>query len=156
LPLTYIIYRRCIEHSIHLMACHFVTALKVPGIGRTRAKIHASSPAQQDLNEFDESFDVDISMEVEASSNDAEAMHAALNTTFEAGDIVGKLMAFIAQLRACSEDVREYLSQIAISLGCPSWEIKLWVCTRWGSLSDCFRTVLAIQKVCSTLLFHDV
>jgi hypothetical protein len=129
------------------MACHFVTALNVPGIGRTKAKIHAPSSAQQELDEFEENFDVDISLEVEALPDDAEAMHAAFDITFEAGDVVGKLMAFIAQLRSCSDDVREYLMQIATSLGCPSWEIKLWVRTRWGSLSDCFRTVLAIQKV---------
>jgi hypothetical protein len=157
LLLTYIIYCRCIEHSIHLMACHFVTALNVPGIGRTKKKIHAPGSAQQDLaDEFEESFDVDISIDVEALPNDAEAMHAAFDISFEPGDVVGKLLAFIAQVRACSDDVREYLLQIATSLGCPSWEIKLWVRTRWGSLSDCFRTVLAIQKVCNILLFHEL
>ena len=156
LPLTYIIYHRCIEHSIHLMACHFVTALDVPGIGRTKKKIHAPNSAQQELNEFEEGFDVDISMEVEALPDDAEAMHAAFDTSFETDDIVGKLLAFIAQLRACGDDVREYLLQIAMSLGCPPWEIKLWVHTRWGSLGDCFRTVLAIQKVCSILLFDEL
>jgi hypothetical protein len=136
LLLTYIIYCRCIEHSIHLMACHFVTALNVPGIGRTKKKIHAPGSAQQDLaDEFEESFDVDISIDVEALPDDAEAMHAAFDISFEPGDIVGKLLAFIAQVRACSDDVREYLLQIATSLGCPSWEIKLWVRTRWGSLS---------------------
>jgi hypothetical protein len=138
------------------MACHFVTALNVPGVGRTKAKVHApgSESAEQELNEFEESFDVDISMEIEAFPDDAEATHTALDTTFEPGDVVGKLMAFIAQLRACTNDVQEYLMQIATTLGCPKWEIKLWVRTRWGSLSDCFRTVLAIQKVCSILSFH--
>jgi hypothetical protein len=95
-------------------------------------------------------------MEVEALPNDVEAMHAAFDVSFKAEDVVGKLLAFIAQLRACSDDMWEYLLQIAMSLGCPSWEIKLWVCTHWGSLSDCFHTVLAIQKVCSILLFHRI
>jgi hypothetical protein len=118
-----------------------------------KAKIHASSSAlQQELNEFEESLNVDISMEVEASPDDAEAMLVVFDNTFEAGDVVGKLMAFIAQLRACSDDVREYLSQLATSLGCLPWEIKLWVRTRWGSLSDCFRTVLGIQKVCNIMI----
>ena len=149
------IYDRCIEHSIHLMACHFVTALNVPGLGRTKAKLHASSSGQQEIgDEFDESFDVDTSTEIEASADDAEAMHAAFDITFEAGDVVGKLMAFIAQLRSCSDDTREYLMRIASSLDCPPWGIKLWVHTRWGSLSDCFHTVLAIQKVCCVLLFY--
>jgi hypothetical protein len=91
------------------MACHFVTALDVPGIGRTKTKIHAPSSVQEDLDEFEESFDVDISMDVEALPNDVDAMHAAFDITFKAGDVVGKLMAFIAQLRACSDDTREYL-----------------------------------------------
>src|SRR5258708_33519463 len=105
------IYCRCIEHSIHLMACHFVTVLNVPGIGRMKKKIHApgSESAQQDLNEFEESFDVDISMEVEALPDDMEAMHVAFDISFKPGDVVRKLMAFIAQLRACSDDVWEYL-----------------------------------------------
>ncbi|KAN0105155.1 hypothetical protein V8E52_011317 [Russula decolorans] len=119
------------------MACHFVTALNVPGIGRTKKKIHAPGSAQQDLaDEFEESFDVDISIDVEALPNDAEAMHAAFDISFEPGDVVGKLLAFIAQVRACSDDVREYLLQIATSLGCPSWEIKLWGIDCFCHLAD--------------------
>ncbi|KAM6491480.1 hypothetical protein JOM56_013049 [Amanita muscaria] len=137
---------RCIEHTVHLMACHFVTALNVPGLGRIKQKIHASRSGGQDQDEFDESFDVDTSMEVEASSEDADAMCAALDVEFDAGDVVGKLMAFIAQIRSCGEDTREYLAQLANAQGCPQWEIKLWIRTHWGSLSDCFRTALALQK----------
>lgn len=59
-------------------------------------------------------------MEVEALPNDVEAMHAAFDVSFKAEDVVGKLLAFIAQLRACSHDMWEYLLQIAMSLGCPS------------------------------------
>jgi hypothetical protein len=134
------------------MACHFITALNVPGLGRTKARLRASSSAQEELGEFDESLNIDISMEIEASADDVDTMRTAYDVTFEAGDVVGKLMAFIAQIRSCSYDTREYLMQIAVSLGCPSWEIKLWVRTRWGSLSDCFRTVLAIQKVCQYII----
>ena len=85
-----------------------------------KAKLHALSSAQQEVDEFDESFDVDTSMDIEASANDVEAMHAAFDVKFEAGDVVGKLMAFIAQLCSCSEDTQEYLMQIVILLDCPS------------------------------------
>jgi hypothetical protein len=84
------------------MVCHFVTALNIPGIGRTKVKIHASSSAasvQQEPDKFEKSFDIDISTEIEASPNDADTMLAAFDDTFEVGDIVGKLMAFIAQLQ---------------------------------------------------------
>ena len=153
---SYTVYERCIKHSIHLMVCHFMTALNVPGLGRTKAKLHASSSGQQVVDEFDKGLDIDTSMEIEASADDAEAMHAAFDITFEAGNVVGKLMAFIAQLRSCGDDTRDYLKRIATSLGCLSWEIKLWICTCWGSLSDCFRTVLAIQKVCRASFFYDL
>jgi len=65
-------------------------------------------------------------------------------------------MAFIVQLRLCGEDTHDYLKQLAAAQGCPSWDIKLWVHTRWSSLSDCFHVVLALQKVCHqqiTLVF---
>ena len=42
-------------------------------------------------------------MEVKASGDDEDATREASITEFNAGDIVGKLMAFIAQLHSCSE-----------------------------------------------------
>lgn len=90
-------------------------------------------------------------MEVEASEDDLDAIHEASVTHFDAGDVVGKLMALVSQLRLCGEDTRNYLKYLSLSNGAPDWEIKLWVRTRWGSLSDCFRTVLAVRKVSSSL-----
>jgi len=133
------------------MAAHFVAALDIPALQKTKQKIHTPSH-----NKYDEKFDVETSMEVEASSEDVAALRAAMVTDFTAGDVVGKLMAFIAQLRLCGENTCDYLKQLAAAQGCPSWDIKLWVHTRWGSLNDCFRIVLALQKVCRqqiTLVF---
>lgn len=73
--------------------------------------------------------------------------------TFDAGDVTGKLMAFIAQLHCSNEGTWEYLAQICTSLSCTSLEIKLRVRSRWGSLSNCFETVLVLQKVNITYLF---
>ena len=50
-------------------------------------------------------------------------------TEFAAGDVIGKLMAFIAQLQQCSEGTRKYLEHLAVSYGCPPLEIKIWVRT---------------------------
>jgi hypothetical protein len=159
---------RCIEHTIHIMASHFVKKLNIRGVHSTNHKLSSRSvtcpaaPAEvedhstNDLNEevgdagdeFDEEFDVETCMEVEATADEVDAILAASATDFVAGDIIGKLMAFIAQIRSCSEATREYLHDLCISNGCSSWEIKLWVRTRWGSLSDCFRVVLSIKLVC--------
>jgi hypothetical protein len=98
----------------------------------------------KDLEDEEDNLDVDMNMEVEASRDDEDAMREASMTDFDAGDVIGKLMAFIAQLRSCSEGVQTYLMEISVSNGCVPWHIKLWIQTHWGSLSDCFRTVLAI------------
>ena len=150
------------EHTIHLMACHFVKGLGVPALGVSKARIHGivreagnseggeesgEGDKSGELDEYDEEFDVETSMEVEPSTEDVDAIHTLSVTDFVPGDIVGKLMAFISQLWLCSEDVREYLKQLSVSMGCPSWDIKLCVRTHWKSLSDCFCVVLAQQKV---------
>ncbi|KAF8622966.1 hypothetical protein AX15_006605, partial [Amanita polypyramis BW_CC] len=152
----------CIKHTIHLMASHFVGALDVPGLARTKRKVHSQrQPAldeelseglaadndndDKDDDEHDD-FDVETCTEVEATVDDAEAILAASNASFEPGDIVGKLLALIAQLRSSGQDTCNYFAQLATALGCPKWEPMLWVHTQWGSLSNCFTTALALQK----------
>ena len=95
----------------------------------------------------DEDFDIDTCMDVEASDMNVEVIQSLSITYFDAGDVIGKIMAFIAQICACGEDTCDYLQHLAILHGCPQWEIKLWVCTHWGSLSDCFFVVLVQCKV---------
>ena len=132
-----------------------MSALNISSLWKSRKNIHGDNIDEdmgiddhQDL-ENEEDFDIDTNMEVEASGDDEDAIWEASITEFNAGDIVGKLMAFIAQLCSCSKGVQDYLTNLSISNGCVVWHIKLWVWTRWGSLSDCFWTVLAIQKVFS-------
>ena len=128
------------------MASHFVSALNISSLRNSRKNIHgiaddidgdAGIDDREDL-EDEEDFNVDTNMEVEASGDDDDAIREASITDFDAGDVVGKLMAFIAQLRSCSEGAQDYLIELATSNGCVAWHIKLWVRTRWGSLSDCF------------------
>ena len=122
------------------MASHFIRALHIPGLMKAKQDLH--SPPTHD----DDPLDIDISLTAEASEDDIDAIHEASITDFDAGNTIGKLMAFIAQLRLCSEGTREFLKDLCVSGGGPAWEIKLWVRTRWGSLSDCFQTVLAKRK----------
>ena len=100
------------------MATHFIKALGIPSLSKTKNQIDA-----------EDDFDVDVSMDIEASTDDAEAIQMSTITEFAAGDVVGKLMAFIAQLRQCSEGTRKYLEHLAVSYGCPPLEIKIWVHT---------------------------
>jgi hypothetical protein len=139
---------RCVEHIIHLTAHHFVNGVGIPSSHAIKQKIHTGAANDfYGIDEFDENFDVDLSTEIEASAEDVDAMLDAAITDFAVGDVVGKLMAFVAQLRLSSEDTRDFLLQLCAKNNCPTWEIRLWVRTRWGSLSDCFCIVLAQQKV---------
>jgi hypothetical protein len=107
---------------MHLMACHFVKALKIAPLARVKQQLHAkgNDDETEGTNEEDEEagddedeLDVDTSMEVEASADDVEALREASLTDFEPGDVVGKLMAFVSQLRSCGEDTRDYLKKLA-------------------------------------------
>ena len=132
------------------MASHFIKALGVPLLHTSKAQIHCNPNDKNSENkELDENFDVNTCMEAELSVNNIDSIEALMMTDFNAGDVVGKLMAFLSQLWACGEDVCDFLKCISVSMSCPSWDIKLWICTCWGSLSDCFHVVLIQQKVCA-------
>ena len=51
-----------------------------------------------DLYDNEDEFDIEVNMEIEATPDDVEAMLGTTITDFEAGDVVGKLMAFVNQL----------------------------------------------------------
>ena len=146
---------------MHLMACHFIKALNIAPLARVKQQLHGKGKAAEgeeadeeaEASASDDELDVDTNMEVEASADDSDALREASETDFEPGDIVGKMMAFIAQLRSSGEDTRDYLKRLGDMQGCPRLEIKLWIWTRWGSLSDCFHVTLTLQKVLSTVFF---
>jgi hypothetical protein len=105
---------------MHCAAFHFIKALGVPSrVTRTGKRKCSGDGAEDDEGKNDEGKkdkgknekgkkDVDITMDVDASADDAESM--ALVVDFEPGDTVGKLLAFVNQVRMSSEGVREYLA----------------------------------------------
>jgi hypothetical protein len=143
------------------MPTHFIKALGISSRSQTMQKtkkntlhensVDADSDRDEELNdsneEYDEDLDIDIRMEVEAFPDEAEALLASASTDYDAGDVVGKLMAFINQVRMSSEVTREYLKELCVSNSLPPLELKLWCRTRWGSLSDCLRVVLEVRDV---------
>jgi hypothetical protein len=140
------------------MACHFIKALNIAPLARVKQQLHGKgketveeADEEAEASDEDDEFDIDTDIRVEASADDADALREASETDFEPGDIVGKMMACIAQLRSCGENTRDYLKKLGDMQGCPQLEIKLWIRSRWGSLSDCFRVTLTLQKVQTTL-----
>ena len=137
---------------IHIMAAHFIKKLNIQSLQSTKhTLLHNNSVTLQSRDNLDEEygkdFDVETSMEAEASPAKADTILDAYSTDFVAGNAVGKLMAFISQIRASCGVTQDYLHELCHSNNCPAWEIKLWICTCWGSLSDCFSVVLGVQWV---------
>jgi hypothetical protein len=96
----------------------------------------------------DDDPDINVSMDIDASADNAEAMMDTMIINFDAGDMLGKLLAFINQVHMLSEGVRQYLTEMCVMHHIKPIELCLWVYTCWGSLSDCLKSALQIQKVC--------
>jgi len=91
-----------------------------------------------DVDQYDheDEFDIEVNMEIEATPDDVEAMLGMTITDFQAGDAVGKLMAFVNQLQASSESTWDFLKHLCCTNDCKPWELTHWVRSHWGSLSD--------------------
>ena len=134
---------------MHRAAYHFIKTLHIPSF--TKAKRNLQAGAEEE-NE-DDSDDIDMSTEIEASSDDAAAMASTTMTNFEPGDVLGKLLAFVNQVRMSSEGVRVYLEHLCAVNQLDPIKLCLWIRTRWGSMSHCLESTLAIQKVSS---YYDI
>ncbi|KAM6489863.1 Ribonuclease H-like domain containing protein [Amanita muscaria] len=150
----------CINHAINLAAAWFIKGLGIPSAAKVKHAIHGKQyeaadstddgdDGQEESDEddvADEEFDVDVNPDLEANADDEDAMLGTTITDFEPGDVVGKVMAFVNQVRASSEPTRDFLKQLCLTNGCKPCDLKLWVKTRWGSLSDCFEVALGMRR----------
>ena len=147
---------RCIDHSMHHAAFHFIKALGVPSqvIGKCKRSwkgaeddTNNDDAEEDDVEKDDEEdeADIDISMDIDASADDVEAMAGTLVVNFEPGDTVGKLLAFVNQVWVSSEDVHKYLAHSCRMHNIKPIELRLWVCSCWGSLSDCLSATLEVS-----------
>ena len=138
---------------MHCAAFHFIKALGIPSqvTGKHKCSQKDVEGADGDDNkeeeDEDEDTDIDTSMDADASADNVEAMAEILVVDFKPGDTLGKLLAFINQLRMSSEDARKYLAHSCRMHNIKEIELRLWVCLRWGSLTHCLTATLKVQKV---------
>jgi hypothetical protein len=140
---------------MHRAAYHFVHALGVPSMTKIKRKVSQREGEVENTGEPDDNgnddndeADIDVSLAIEADADDPEAMAAITTVDYDPGDTLGKLMAFVNQLRMSSEVTREYLFRTCIMQNVKPIELLLWIRTRWGSLTHCLESTLSIQKVC--------
>ena len=73
--------------------------------------------------------DIDISTEIDVSADDVAAMASTTAVNFGPGDVLGKLLAFVNQVRMSSEGVRAYLDHVCAVNQLKSIKLRLWVRT---------------------------
>ena len=144
---------------MHHAAYHFIKALSISSLTSTKSKLRTAEKDQDgpsngdgDESEMLDDDDVDVSLEIEAAADDVEAMASTTLVSFDPGDVFGKLLAFINQVRMSSEGVWDYLKHACIVHQLKPMQLRLWVRMRWGSMSNCLESTLAIQKVC--VIYH--
>ena len=126
---------------MHCAAYHFIKTLHIPSVMKTNGTLQAVA---EDLGDGDD-LDIDISTEIDASADDVAVMASTTTTDFEPGDVLGKLLVFVNQVRMSSEGVCAYLEHVCAVNQLKPIKLCLWVRTRWGSMSHCLES--AIQKV---------
>jgi hypothetical protein len=139
---------------MHRAAYHFIKALGIPSLTKTKKSLQGGASTQDDAledegvdEESDDEADIDVSTAIEASADDAEAMAATTIVDFDPGDTLGKILALVNQIRMSSDGVRDYLAHSCVMQKIKPIELLLWVRSRWGSLSHCLESTLQVQKV---------
>ena len=127
---------------MHRAAYHFIKAFGIPSSMNSKQKL-----TQKTSDDSDDDGDIDVSMDIDASADDTDAMMGTSITSYDPGDTLGKLLALVNQVQMSSEGVREYLARACVLQDINPIELRLWVRSRWGSLSHCLESTLEVQKV---------
>src|SRR6266498_5656264 len=68
-------YKRCIDHSMHRAAYHFLNALHIPSLMKMKCALRAGEESENGEEEEEEDDnDVDVSTDIEALADDVVAM----------------------------------------------------------------------------------
>jgi hypothetical protein len=138
------------EHAIHLAARHFIEGINPTPIAVLR---HRKTLRQKQLGTAILSDDEDYVFEDKNMQvNDEETIEDLDDeqigaVDFEPGDVVGKALGFVTQVRK-SSDARAYLRSLCEKEdGVPAIELATWVRTRWASLYHFFGVMLQLRPV---------
>lgn len=90
----------------------------------TKKKVHSSDNSSdkndsddEEVNveeEYDEWLDVDMNMDVDANPQETGEVLSLQVVDFDPGNAIGKLLAFINQLRGCSESAHTYFEELCV------------------------------------------
>ncbi|KAK7034322.1 HAT family dimerization domain-containing protein [Favolaschia claudopus] len=124
---------RCMEHSVHLAAKHFITRVSpisakavVAKAKKLRKELKAANPDLDD-DEIDALLAAEDEEENEESDEDNEGEVA------KPKDALGKALALVKQVRA-SPQAQAFFKKMCAESGTPVLQLLGWIRTRWASM----------------------
>ncbi|KAF5340518.1 hypothetical protein D9758_015834 [Tetrapyrgos nigripes] len=111
---------QCMEHCVHLAAGAFTKGITPT----STSNIAVPDPEQPEDNKNEDLDEIN---------------------EFAPGDVVGKVLALIRQIRA-SPQACAYFRKCCISTNNRPLELRLWIRTRWASLHDALDRVIVLEK----------
>ena len=130
---------RCMEHAIHCASRAFVTKVGPTPITSVKSTL-SSNAATDDTNEDD---DVLNTIEEQAVTVDT-ADDLVSTEEFDPTDLLGKILAFINQVRA-SPQACSFFHKLCKDENLPPLQLLKWVRTRWASLYDLITRLLDVR-----------
>ncbi|RDB19397.1 hypothetical protein Hypma_013487 [Hypsizygus marmoreus] len=133
---------RCMEHVVHLAAKDFIEAINPTKPKSKRTTRNGTAAIEDDEDEEDdEDWTVDWTMLDEL----LEGQEIDDPVDFEAGDVVGKILAFINQLRS-SPQARTFFAKMCKEEGLTPLQLIKWIRTRWRSMYDLIDCALTVKQ----------
>lgn len=138
---------RCMEHSVHCATRAFIETISPRPIHLVKRVLAAGQGRRRTTIE-------DVEDEGEPDDPDTAAMMAELatmddddvDTDFDPKDLLGKILAFVNQVRA-SPQARKYFRKLCVEENVKPLQLLKWVRTRWASLYDLIARLLEVQPV---------
>ena len=111
---------------MHRAAYHFIKAFGIPSSMNSKQKL-TQKTSDESHNDSDDEGDINVSMDIDASADDRDAMMGTSITSYDPGDMLGKLLALVNQVRMSSEGVHKYLARACVLQDINPIELRLWV-----------------------------
>lgn len=138
------------EHTVHLAAQDFIQTINPTS--RLR-KTNKATAGEVDGDDGEASSADDWTADWEELENISDDEEVDDTITFQPGDLLGKAIALITQIRR-SPQAKSYFETVCAEENLKPLELKKWVRTRWGSMCDLLERLL-VNKAVSTLFLHD-
>lgn len=128
---------RCTEHSLHCGTRAFIKAISPTPESVIKKQMKATlADALDDV--------VDMERDEWLESSDAEELQSEVEAEFDAKDVLGKVLAFVHQVRS-SPQARKYFRKMCEEENIKPLQLLTWVRTRWASLHTALHRILKLR-----------